>query len=125
MALSIKRVTSLVAFGMAALNDNFAMAEQVQNPLRLMFNTDVLRTLFAKGDQRMLEAFVDLKITLEEPSESCPDFTNTVFSIVPNEGIEKADYDFDISIKDEGKDYMGFEGKDLRMVGKSMFGEDT
>ena len=38
------------------------------------------------------------------------------------EGVDQDSYDFDLSINDEGKDYMGFEGKDLRMVGKVQFG---
>jgi len=41
------------------------------------------------------------------------------------EGVDQDSYDFDLSINDEGKDYMGFEGKDLRMVGKVQFGEDA
>ena len=55
MALSVKRVTQMLTFGLAAIPS--AMADQVQNPLRLMLNSDVLMTLFAKGDQRILEAF--------------------------------------------------------------------
>ena len=74
MALSIKRVTSLVAVSLAALSDS-VLADQVQHPLRMMFNSDVLRTLFHKGDQRMLDAFKELKLTLDEPNENCPAFT--------------------------------------------------
>ena len=50
MSFSIKRVTSLVAVGMMAVMDNFAAAEMVEMPLRLMVNSEVLRTLFHKGD---------------------------------------------------------------------------
>ena len=119
MSLSIKRVTSLVAFGLAALNDKFAVAEQVQHPLRLMINSDVLRTFFHRGDQRMLEAIDGLKLTPVVETERCPEFTNTIFSLETNEGIDQQEYDFDLSINDEGKDYLGFEGKDLRVVGKA------
>ena len=74
MSLSVKRVSSLLAFGLAAFDNLIAVAEQVQHPMRLMLNSDVLRTLFHKGDQRMLEAFSDLKLSVEEKSERCPDF---------------------------------------------------
>ena len=74
MALSVKRFSSLVAFGLAAFDNLAARAEQTQYPLRLMLNSDVIRQLFNKGDQRMLDAFSDLKLSVEEKSESCPDF---------------------------------------------------
>jgi len=67
MALSVKRVASILTFGLAAF-ENLVQAEQTQRPLRLMLNSDVLTTLFNKGDQRMLEAFSDLPITIEEKS---------------------------------------------------------
>ena len=121
MALSLKRFASLVSFGLAALET--VKAEQVQHPLRLMFNSDVLLTLFNKGDQRMLEAFSDLKISVEEKSEKCPDFESAVFSLKPNEGIDVDSYDFDVSINDPDKGYLGFEGKDLRITGIAKFGE--
>ena len=62
MALSVKRVTSLLTFGLAALS-NTAAADQSMNPLRMKINSEVLNTLFWKGDQRMLEAFADLSIS--------------------------------------------------------------
>ena len=124
MALSVKRFSSLLAFGLAAFDNMTAKAEMVQNPLRMMINADVLRTLFNKGDQRMLEAFSDLKLSVEEKSEKCPDFSNALFSLKPNEGIDFDSYDFDVSINDPDKGYMGFEGKDLRIVGTATFGAD-
>ena len=99
MALS-KRVTSMVAFGMAALCDKFALADQVQHPLRLQMNSDVLRTLFHKGDQRMLEAFTDLKLSLQEKSENCPELSSAVFSLTTREGIDIDSYDFDLQMDD-------------------------
>ena len=50
MMESSKRVTTMMAFAIAALFDSFAMADQVQYPLRLQMNSDVLQTLFHKGD---------------------------------------------------------------------------
>jgi len=118
MSLSVKRVTTMLAFSLAA------MADQVQHPLRLQFNSEVLRTLFHKGDQRMLEAFTDLKLTLEEPSEKCPSLTGATFSMTVQEDQNLDDYDFDVSINDADKGYLGFEGKNLRMVGKAKFEDD-
>lgn len=71
----------------------------------------------------MLEAFSDLKISVEEKSEKCPDFESAVFSLKPNEGIDIDSYDFDVSINDPDKGYLGFEGKDLRITGIAKFGE--
>ena len=70
----------------------------------------------------MLDAFADLKVTIDEPEENCPDFSNTVFSLTTEEGIDTEEYDFDVSLYDEekgGEDdgTMGFEGKNLRIVG--------
>ena len=124
MALSVKRFSSLLAFGLAAFDNMAARAEQTQYPLRLMLNSDVIRQLFNKGDQRMLDAFSDLKLSVEEKSESCPDFQNAVFSLKPNEDIDFNDYDFDVSINDPEKGYLGFEGKNLRVVGTATFGVD-
>ena len=39
------------------------------------------------------------------------------------EGIDIDSYDFDLSINDEGKDYIGFEGKDLRITGTTKLGD--
>lgn len=73
----------------------------------------------------MLDAFADLRIEPEEKGERCPEFGSASFSLVP-EGIEKDDYDFDVSINDEDKGYLGFEGKNLKIVGKvrTSTGED-
>jgi len=41
-----------------------------------------------------------------------------------NEGIDFDAYDFDVSINDPEKGYLGFEGKDLRLTGTATFGSD-
>jgi len=71
----------------------------------------------------MLEAFSDLKLNVEEKSEKCPTFESAVFSVVPNEGVDLDTYDFDVSLNDPEKGYLGFEGKDLRITGTATFGE--
>ena len=80
MAFSVKRVASILTFGLAGF-ENLVWAEQTQRPLRLMLNSDVLTTLFNKGDQRMLEAFSDLPITIEDKSETCPEISGATFSV--------------------------------------------
>ncbi len=51
MALSVKRAAQVLTFGLAAFNDTILVqAEQTQRPLRMMLNSDVLTTLFNKGD---------------------------------------------------------------------------
>lgn len=72
----------------------------------------------------MLEAFTDLKVTLGEQSETCPDFKSAVFSLTTAEGVDLSTYDFDVSLNDEEKGYLGFEGKNLRVKGKATFNED-
>ena len=127
MVLSLARVKSAaLTIGLTALTHNFVEAAQVRNPVRLKINTDVLKTLFHKGDQRVLDAFTDLKVTIDEPEEKCPDFTSTVFSLTTDEGIDAEEYDFDVKLQDQTKDgeddgTMGFEGKNLRIVGAAAF----
>ena len=57
MTLSVKRVVSLLGVGLAALLANEAEAEQIQHPMRLRIDSEMLATLFHRGDQRMLNAF--------------------------------------------------------------------
>ena len=47
-----------------------------------------------------------------------------MFSIVTPEGVDPEDYNFDISINDEAKGYLGFEGNGLRITGNATFGDD-
>ena len=101
MVLSLARVKSAAAFSLIALFHNFAEAAQVRRPLRLKINTDILTTLFHKGDQRVLDAFADLKVTIDEPEEKCPDFSSTVFSLTTDEGIDTEEYDFEVKLQDK------------------------
>ena len=60
----------------------------------------------------MFDAFKDI------PLSELPDqITEAKFSVEPNEGINIDDYDFDVSINDPNKGYLGFEGNNLRAVG--------
>ena len=130
-----KRVTSLLTFGLAALSaDNLVKADQVENPLRLKFNSDVLKALFHKGDQRMLDVLQDLTIgpTDKEPEYAeafqanfaqCPTFKSGVYSVTVEEGQSKHDFDFDVSFGGEDQ-FMGFEGRGLRAIGQATFESD-
>lgn len=83
-------------------------------------NSDVLRTLFHKGDQRMLEAFTDLTLSLTEKSETCPELDSAKFSLTTREGIEIDTYDFKLSMDE----WLGFEATDLRLIGTAKLGDD-
>lgn len=71
----------------------------------------------------MLEAFSDLTFSAEEKSEACPALTGATFKLTTNEGILLEDYDFDVSLNDAEKGYLGFEGKDLKVTGSANLGE--
>ena len=89
-----------------------------------MFNTEVLKTLFHKGDQRMLDVLADIEGKPDEVNEKCPDFKSMKYSIVVNEGIAIEDYDFNVSLGEGSDEYTGFEARDLRVVGTAAFGDD-
>ena len=44
----------------------------------------------------MLDAFAELKLSLAEKSETCPELASAVFSLKTREGIEIDSYDFDL-----------------------------
>lgn len=87
----ISRVTSMLAFGLAGLSD-FVMGDQVQDPVRLRLNSDIITTLFHKGDQRILDAFQDITSQASEDGESL--LGELTFAVDTNEGVSRDDYDF-------------------------------
>lgn len=36
----------------------------------------------------MLDAFTELKLTLDEPNENCPNFSQNIYSLTTNEGVD-------------------------------------
>jgi len=50
------RLTSYL-FGAAALVASYAGADMVEPPSRFKINTDLIKRIFNKGDQRVLEVF--------------------------------------------------------------------
>ena len=99
------------------------MAVQVHDPVRMQFNTDVLKTLFHKGDQRMLDVLQDLKVNRDEEGLTCPDLKELTYSVLVDEGIDYETYDFDVSFNgdDDKEGYTGFEGKNLRVTGTAQY----
>ena len=112
----------MITFTMAALLNSFTMANQVQNPLRLQMNSDVFRTLFHKGDQRMLEAFAGLKLSYLDKSEEtkCPELNSATYSLITKEGVDFDSFDFNLGLDE----WLGFESTDLRLKGTVSMGED-
>ena len=55
---------------------------------------------------------------MKGPDDRCPELEIAIYSMVPNENIDLESYDFDLSFNDKDKGYLGFEGKDLRLVGE-------
>ena len=62
----------------------------------------------------MLDSFTD--IPMSETSEVLVD---SRFSVQVPEGIAADSYDFDMSINDPNKGFLGFEATDLRIVGSA------
>ena len=112
----LSRVTSMLAFGLAGLS-HLSMGDQVQNPVRLRLNSDIITTLFHKGDQRILDAFQDIQTSAAEDEEGSI-LGQLNFSLDTKEGVEKEDYDFHVGLYDKD-DFLGFQGKDLRVHGKA------
>ena len=80
----------MLAFGLAGLTD-LAMGEQVENPIRVRMNSDIITTLFKKGDQRIIDAFQDIVVSGSEEDQLPGDLS---FYVDTKEGIEREDYDF-------------------------------
>jgi len=101
-------------------------AEPTEKPIRSRFNAAILEDLFHKGDQRMFQAFADLKvddIPVEgyeqkeaedgEESDELPEevrLTSDVYvSLAGPEGTNVEDYDFEFSLNNpEFGGYLGF-----------------
>lgn len=110
---TIKRVTGMLMFGLAAVSD-LATADQLKPPVRLNISSELVTMLFHRGDQRMLDTFTDVPV---------PDVANLLddcrFSLKTSEGVAQDSYDFDFSINDPDKGFMGFQATDLRVVGSA------
>lgn len=86
-------------------------------PLRLRWNSDIVTTLFHRGDQRMIEAFRDIQMHDLMPSDyvESADDTNTsglvqdlVINFEAPEGVDPVNYDFALSLNDPNLGFLGF-----------------
>ena len=101
-----------------------------QNAFKFKFSTELLTHMIHLNDQEILHSLQDLIISYKKPmvtaqrgivmkgpDDRCTEVNFVKFSILPNENIAFEDYDLDISLNDKEKGYLGFEAKDLRLVG--------
>ena len=110
----------MLAFGLAGLTD-LCYGAQVQDPVRLRMNSDIITTLFHKGDQRILDAFNDIKA----PAGDEDLVSGLQFSIETPEGIERDAFDFQVSLYNDPEDFLGFKTTELRVVGKGTLPGDS
>lgn len=87
-------------------------AAPVQSPFQGRINTDLLRTVFHKRDQEVLNVVKDMKFI------SNAQFTDVTASIIPAKDINFDDFDFDLHLQ---KDYMGAESKKLVYEGAGKY----
>jgi hypothetical protein len=91
-------------------------AEAVQAPLRLRFNTDLLKRLVNNRDQEFFVAFTDLDATnVEEPLKSLN------FSLSPLKG-NLEDWDADIQLS---KEDFGVSSDNMKVNGKATLADGT
>ena len=113
----------MLTFGMAGLT-NLALCEQVDNPVKLRINSDIIKTLFHKGDQRILDAFQDIKVSPGEEEGAV--FGDLDFSVDTPPGVSRDDYNFDVLIQDEKEpDFLGFRGADLLVSGSGSLADES
>ena len=109
----------------AAMMIGFASADPIKDPARMRINSNILTTVFHKGDQRILDVFDNLSVgrvdSTDEPGY--PDFAldDMVVSLKTAEGIDTEEYDFKISLNDEALGFLGFQGDNLRVLGSASY----
>lgn len=107
-------------------------ADMLMAPVRMRINTDLIRTIFKKGDQRMLTNFEEISLpdVTDESGEGENTLTNTLFSdlvvsLVPADGLLD-NFDFKIAMNEPELGYLGLQGDELVLkgVGKSQDGTE-
>jgi len=107
-------------------------ADMLMPPVRMRINTDLIRTIFNKGDQRILKNFEDISLpdVTDESGEGENAPTTTLFSdlkvsLTPTDG-EYDNFDFKIALNDPEFGYLGLHGDNLVLKGsgKSQDGTD-
>ncbi len=87
-------------------------------PLRLRWNSDILTNLFHRGDQRMIQAFKDIEMhdimpkDFVEPEDEASRPPGLVQDLAIyfdlQEGFDKENYDFQLSLNDPELGFLGF-----------------
>jgi hypothetical protein len=88
-----------------------ATADPIREPARLRINSDLLKTVFHSGDQRILEVFKDLEMgSVEQLEGSFAAFIleDMTASITTVKGLDPDKYDFDMSLNDPNMGFLGF-----------------
>jgi hypothetical protein len=93
-----------------------SQADPIREPARLRLNAELIKTVFHSGDQRILDIFTDLE--WEENEGLLQEFIGSITTV---QGVDPETYDFDIFLNDPTKKFIGFEGNNLRFLGKAKY----
>lgn len=86
----------------------------IESPLRIRLNSDLLKTMFNKNDDQLLELFRNVSL---QPSEAAEEGSNlNIKEVLVSLETDAEKFDFDISL-DEST-FFGVESKELKLVGK-------
>ena len=90
----------------------------IESPARLRVNSDLIKSIFHSGDQRILENFNNLTFSQEDqPLQSL------TAKILPKL-VDLDSYDFTVSLKDPiYQNFFGIMGKDLQVTGQATTAE--
>lgn len=91
-----------------------SQADPIKEPARLRLNSDLLKTVFHSGDQRILDVFSNLE-PYWEVSGNLEEFKGSLTTV---EGMDPESYNFDLYLNDPEKQFLGFEGSNLRFIGQ-------
>lgn len=100
------------------MTSSMVRSETLNSPLRLRFNVDLIKGVFHKQDQDILNVFANMSLGYVDFSNGDSDaqmLSDITASLVPVEGIEHKDFDFLLSL-DEQK-FIGMESSHLRVKG--------
>ena len=120
----MKRASQIFAASAIFAIDHLVFADKVEQPIRLKIDSNLLTSIFQKGDQRMFSAFADLEVDDVAAADETPLFSDLQVSVTTLEGIDPSSYDFDLSLNDAEKGFLGFQGLNLRVVGSGKL-QDT
>jgi hypothetical protein len=93
------------------MTSNIVKSEAIHSPLRLRFNTDLLKGIFSRKDQELLNIFSNMSLgsidlSTEQQTQIVQDLS---VSLTPAEGINFDEFDFNLSFDEN--DFIGMESK--------------